>query len=104
MAIGLRHGNIQVWNLNEVSLKYNLKAKSKVLCLYSLRNNYLASGTGYPDNSIHIWDISNESLIHTFDSKNAGHHKEVNVLTLLDEEKSLIASDSNDRSIKVWRI
>ena len=104
LAGGLRDGRVQVWDTSEKSLKFSLEGHVGVVwCLCTLRDNILASGSSYPDSSIKIWSLLNQSLLYTFDSTNGGHRKDVKAMTLL-KKGLLMASVSNDESIKVWRI
>jgi len=96
---------IIIWNLKiNASIKL-LDAHDKgVNCLNSITMNdrlYLISGSN--DNKCKVWDVEND---YDLVAKLEGHSRKINCICVFDKikNKSLIATGSDDGSIKIWNM
>jgi WD40 repeat protein len=73
--------------------------RDRIICLLNLRNGTIA--IGFRDHTIGIWRYQTQSM----DCYWTGHKDTVSCLILLPEEaEGLVASSSNDNTIKIWSI
>jgi WD40 repeat protein len=71
-----------------------------VRSLAVLKNGLLASGAD--DFTLKIWNLSTETLLHTFDKTNGGHSNQIRRLIVIKE--NFLVSASLDKSIKIWEV
>ena len=65
-----------------------------------LKNGLLASGAD--DFTLKIWNLSSETLLHTFDKSNGGHSNQIRRLVVIKD--NFLVSASLDKSIKIWDV
>ena len=98
---------MKIWDTNTGTLKYNFDSTNgghefEISSLIKLNSNLIASAAGVsfgekPFGEIKIWDLSTGSLKFTFSD---AHSKKVEALVVL--ENNLMASGSEDETIKIW--
>jgi WD40 repeat protein len=98
LASALSNGKIKIYNVND---KGNLIATleghtSNVRDLSLISNDLLASSSGYPDQTIRIWNLTTNAT--KFILK--GHANSVYGLRLISSD--ILASGSADNSTKLW--
>ncbi|WP_203924334.1 tetratricopeptide repeat protein [Rugosimonospora africana] len=106
--VGNARGNIEFFPMGEGAqihaLNYSLrrvewifaKGLKSVSSLAVLKHQKLLVSASWHDTPIHVWDLSNGSLVHTM----TGHTAPVRALAALPND--LVASAAEDGSIRVW--
>ena len=116
LVVGLTNSEIHLFNLKNLSKEKTFKEHSQgIRALVSLNNQrLLASGSN--DNTIKVWSVvgvmSSSSKFGTSQSTLKGHTAQVVALSVLPSESylanndhnDLLASASNDNTIKIWNI
>merc|ERR1712176_35956 len=102
IAIGL-NSDIEVWNLEALSLDYTLKGHRNDV--YAL-SNYKSNGkhfiiSGGDDKTIKLWDTASKTCFQTF----KGHSDTIYSLDVYQKEgKFFLASGSSDKTVKLWNL
>jgi WD40 repeat protein len=65
---------------------------------FSPEGKYLVSGGR--DNQVHIWDVSNGTLVRTLE----GHSGEILAVGISPDGKSVASASSEDRSVRLWNL
>jgi WD40 repeat protein len=100
LAAGVGYpGDINIYNINDGNLVSSLKGHSfYVNDLVQISVDLLASSSGYPDNTVRIWNLATNTCIFNL----TGHTRVVWGLKQITP--SILASGSDDSTIKLWDI
>jgi len=88
---------IHIWSISTAQTQQTINTNSDVYSLKFLNNDHhLAAGFG--NGKINIYNFTMGNLIATL----SGHLSNVNDLVLMSGERNLLASSSDDRTIRIW--
>jgi hypothetical protein len=79
--------------------KVSIKSKNTAAITYSPDNQYLAFAKG---NSLELYNAGNDTRVKDFSSSD-GHSRDINQLAF-NRLSTLIASGSNDKTVKIWTV
>jgi serine/threonine protein kinase len=99
LAAGTGGQEIQIWDWQKRFKVQTLRGHTSYLhkVRYSPDGKFLLSGSGFPDNTFRLWDLSNPA-----DSKIIHRHgNQVYGLSIHPSGK-IVATGSGDRTIKIW--
>jgi WD40 repeat protein len=101
-SCGIFDQSIKIWYLSSGQTKriINVPNNAYIFSIELLKNQiHMAVGLGWPSNSILIYNINNGSLISTLQ----GHTDLVRDLLQINEN-DLLASSSDDKTIRIWNL
>ena len=98
LVVGGYEGEVDIWDLQSHALKNSFKAHEYSIrsLLFDAQGNLVTAGT---DGNIKFWDLSTNRLIKTINA----HSARIRTLSLSPDNR-LLASGSEDGTVKIWRI
>ena len=90
---------IHIWSIYTAQTQQTINTNSDVYSLKFLNNNYHLAA-GFANGKINIYNLTMGNLIATLN----GHLSNVNDLVLMNSERNLLASSSDDRTIRIWEL
>jgi WD40 repeat protein len=98
-ALASGSDDIKLWSPTTGQTKRTLQTNQYVFSLTMLNNNiHLAAGLGYPNYDINIYNINDGNLV----SSLKGHISAA--MDLVQISADLLASSSNDKTVRIWNL